>query len=36
MTENYDILSENTQSTVVAEYERPMMARETEYQSKAV
>ena len=35
MTETYDILSENTQSTVVAEYERPFMVRETEYQSEA-
>lgn len=35
MTEQYDILSENTQSTVVAEYERPKRTRETEYQSEA-
>lgn len=35
MTEQFDILSENTQSTVVAEYERPQKARETEYQSEA-
>ena len=35
MAEKYDILSENTQSTVVAEYERPAMARETAYQSEA-
>ena len=35
MIEQYDILSENTQSTVVAEYERPLTARETEYQSEA-
>lgn len=34
MIEQYDILSENTQSTVVAEYERPQLARETEYQSE--
>ena len=35
MTDNYDILSENNQSTVVACYERPEMARETFYQSEA-
>ena len=35
MTENYDILSENTQSTVVAEYERSSVVREVTYQSEA-
>ena len=35
MNERYDILSENNQSTVVAHYERPAMAREASYQSEA-
>ena len=35
MTEQYDILSQNTQSTVVAEYERKEKKREAEYQSEA-
>ena len=35
MTEQYDILSENTQSTVVAEYERKEKKREAEYRSEA-
>lgn len=34
MSENYDILSENNQSTVVSHYERPAMVRETFYQSE--
>lgn len=34
MSENYDILSENNQSTVVSHYERPDMVRETFYQSE--
>ena len=35
MTDNYYILSENNQSTVVSCYERPEMACETFYQSEA-
>ncbi|MDY2828666.1 MAG: HsdR family type I site-specific deoxyribonuclease, partial [Sodaliphilus sp.] len=34
MSENYDILSENNQSTVVSHYERTGMVRETFYQSE--
>jgi type I restriction enzyme R subunit len=34
MTENYDILSQNTQSTVVAEYEQADRDRESSYQSE--
>lgn len=34
MPENYDILSENNQSTVVSHYERPDMVRDTFYQSE--
>lgn len=34
MSENYDILSENNQSTVVSHYERLDMVRETFYQSE--
>ena len=30
-----ELLSQNTQSTVVAEYERPNKERETSYQSEA-
>ena len=35
MTEQYDILSQNTQSTVVAEYVREERERETGYQSES-
>ena len=35
MAEQYDIISQNTQSTVVADYERPEMVRETGYQSES-
>ncbi len=35
MAENYDILSENAQSTVVNHYERPEVVCETHYQSEA-
>ena len=35
MSEQIDIISQNTQSTVVAEYERPNKERETGYQSEA-
>ncbi len=35
MAEQIDIISQNTQSTVVAEYERPDKERETGYQSEA-
>ncbi len=35
MSETYDILSENNQSTVVSHYERPEMACDTFYQSEA-
>lgn len=35
MADNYNILSENTESTVVGHYERPDIARETAYQSEA-
>lgn len=35
MTDNYDILSTNKQSTVVTHYERPALVRETCYQSEA-
>ncbi len=35
MTETYDLLSENDQSTVVNHYERAEMVRETFYQSEA-
>ena len=35
MAEQIDIISQNTQSTVVAEYERPAKERETGYQSEA-
>ena len=35
MTETYNILSENNQSTVVNHYERPSAVRETCYQSEA-
>ena len=35
MAEIIDIISQNTQSTVVAEYERPNKERETSYQSEA-
>ena len=34
MSEIYDILSENNQSTVVSHYERPEMLRDTFYQSE--
>ena len=34
MAEQYDIVSQNTQSTVVSHYERPAEARETSYQSE--
>ena len=33
--DQFDLISENTESTVVAEYERPMVAREVTYQSEA-
>ncbi len=35
MSETYNLLSENNQSTVVNHYERPEMVRETFYQSEA-
>ena len=35
MAEILDVISQNTQSTVVAEYERPNKERETGYQSEA-
>ena len=35
MPENYDILSENNQSTVVSHYERPQLVCDTFYQSEA-
>ena len=35
MAEQYDIVSQNTQTTVVSHYERPMVAAETSYQSEA-
>lgn len=35
MAEQFDIISQNTQSTVVAEYERPEKERATSYQSEA-
>lgn len=35
MTDSYDLLSENRESTVVARYERPQTAREEGYQSEA-
>ena len=35
MAEQFDLISQNTQSTVVAEYERPNKERETGYQSEA-
>ncbi len=35
MAEQYDIVSQNTQSTVVSHYERPAVATETSYQSEA-
>ena len=35
MADQIDIISQNTQSTVVAEYERPARERETGYQSEA-
>ncbi len=35
MAEQIDLISQNTQSTVVAEYERPAKERETGYQSEA-
>ena len=35
MVEQFDLISQNTQSTVVAEYERPAKERETGYQSEA-
>ena len=35
MTDSYDLLSENSESTVVARYERPQMASEESYQSEA-
>lgn len=35
MAEQIDLISQNTQSTVVAEYERPNKERETGYQSEA-
>ena len=35
MAEQFDIISQNTQSTVVAEYERPDKERATSYQSEA-
>ena len=35
MAEQFDLISQNTQSTVVAEYERPDKERETGYQSEA-
>lgn len=35
MAEQLDIISQNTQSTVIAEYERPNKERETGYQSEA-
>lgn len=35
MTVNYNLLSENSQSTVVAHYERPDTARDTSYQTEA-
>lgn len=35
MTDTYDIISENQQTTVVAHYERPSVVAETAYQSEA-
>lgn len=35
MSETYNIISENNQSTVVSHYERPQIVRETFYQSEA-
>ena len=35
MAEQYDIVSQNTQSTVASHYERPTVAAETAYQSEA-
>lgn len=35
MTQNYDLISENTESTVVGRYERQQEAREESYQSEA-
>ena len=35
MAEEYDLISENSESTVVARYERPQMASEESYQSEA-
>lgn len=35
ISEQIDLISENTESTVVAEYERPMVAREVTYQSES-
>lgn len=35
MSEYYDLLSENNQSTVVSHYERPEMVRDTFYQSES-
>ena len=34
MAEQYDIVSQNTQSTVVSHYERPSVVRETSYQGE--
>ena len=34
MAEQYDIVSQNTQSTVVSHYEKPSVVRETSYQSE--
>ena len=35
MIDQIDLISENTESTVVAEYERPIVAREVTYQSES-
>ena len=35
MTEQFDILSQNTESTVVSHYERPSSVRDTAYQTEA-
>lgn len=34
MAEQYDIVSQNTQSTVVSHYEKPSVVCETSYQSE--
>ena len=35
MAEQFDLISQNSESTVVAEYERPERERETSYQTEA-